>query len=196
MPHGGEQDARWREAGIPDGYTASQLLYNPIAETLILELKGLAKGLYPKRLLVRHRTAERYEQIGNPAEEISYESPARSERQPLVVFSSKKLHKSSAGDYRSADWDAAYIFNLQSKELSVCVSKDSFVVPPLYDERGWISEVLGLSDDGSWAYVIAGLGKRQDNGGKAEVHYDYHVAKLNLNTKRLKLISHLKNPRF
>lgn len=66
-------------------------------------------------------------------------------------------------------------------------------MPPPYDERGWIKEALSLSDDGSWACIIAGLGRRQDNGGKAEVHYDYHLAKLNLTTKGLELISHLKN---
>jgi hypothetical protein len=113
-----------------------------------------------------------------------------------VVFNRKKLHKSSTGEYCSADWEASCIVNLQSKQLSVCISKDNFVVPPPYNGHGWIRESLSHSDDGSCAYVIAGLGKRQDNGGKVEVHHHYHVAKLNLSSKELELVSHLKNTRF
>jgi len=190
---GNAQGARWREAGIPQGYTVSQLLYNPAAETLILELKALESDVYPKRLFVRHRTSERYEEVGSPGEDISYESPATCEKLPIVMFNSNKHYRPSKGNSGSADWDGTYILNLTTKELTLCLSKENFVVPSPYDERGWVKEVRAISDDGLHAYVIVGLGRRKN---AKEVYYDYHFAKLDLGTKQLELITHLKNTFF
>jgi len=190
---GNAQGANWREAGMPDGYTTSRVLYNPAAETLVLEVKALKGDSCPKRLLIRHRTAKRYEEICSPAEDISYESPATCEKLPIVVFNCKKYNRRSDGQYIGADWEGAYAFNLETKELNLCLSKENFALLPPYDERGWIREVCAISDDALYAYVIVGLGKRKSDN---EVYYDYHLAKLDLRTKRLELLSQLKNTFF
>jgi len=155
---------RRRDAGIPDGYAASKLLYNPCAEFLIVELRATAKSLHPRRIFARHREDERYLQIGNPGEDISYESPVTCEAQPLIAFNSKKFRKSDGGDYTGTDWEGMYIFDLRSHELSCCVSQADFVAPPPYDERGWIREILGLSNDGSRA--LRGGRSREAPGGR------------------------------
>jgi hypothetical protein len=68
---------RWtpKSPGIPAGYAGPRLLYNPASKTVILELHGAVKEFLPKRLFVRHKDSEANEQIGNPAEDVSYESP-------------------------------------------------------------------------------------------------------------------------
>lgn len=191
--HGEAQAARWREAGIPDGYTVSNLLYNSASETLVLELKGMKTDCFPKRLFTRHRTAERYELVGNPDDDISFESPVTSEKQPIVVFNVKRFSKASNGNYGGADWQGVYCLDLTSKEVHACVSKENFVLPAPYDERGWVSHVRGVSDDGAYAYVVVGLGRRTS---EKEVVYDYHMAKIELKSRTLELISHLKNTFF
>jgi hypothetical protein len=191
--HGEAQAAKWREAGIPDGYTISDLLYNAAAEMLVLELKGIKTEFSPKRLFTRHRAAERYERVGNPDEDISFESPATCEKQPIVVFNAIRFSKTSSGNFGGADWEGMYFLDLGSKEIHMCVSKDNFVLPRPYDERGWVSSVRGVSDDGAHAYVIVALGTRKS---ESEIVYDYHMAKVELKSGVLELISHLKNTFF
>ncbi len=191
-----EQATKWRDAGIPDGYTISQLLFNPASQVVVIEVRGMKDNTLPERLLARHVSAGRYEPIGNPEEDVSFESPITCEKHPLVVFNSKRWRRGSDGSRRGKDWEGLYVLNLQTKELSLCVSGETLIMPVPYDERGWITEVLGLSDDGCQAYVRAGLGRRQDEGETKNVYYDYHVARLDLKSRRLDLISHLKNTWF
>lgn len=89
-----------KSPGLPAGYTFHKLLYNTRAEMVILELRPAARPL-PTRLFARHKDVEAYEQIGSPAEDISYKSPVTCERQPLVVFNSLKWDKTR----RMGDWE-------------------------------------------------------------------------------------------
>jgi Clp amino terminal domain, pathogenicity island component len=108
-----------RSAGLPAGYTSHKLLYNIAAETLILELRRPGSAaLLPARLFVRHKDAEAYEQIGNPAEDVFYESPVTCDRHPVVVFNSTRWDRVRKG----GDWDGVYSFNLNTKELVLCIS--------------------------------------------------------------------------
>jgi hypothetical protein len=96
--------------GLPAGYTSHKLLYNSAAETLILELRRAgAMHPLPTRLFVRHRDAEAYEQIGNPAEDVSYESPVTCEKHPIVAFNSLKWDKVRRG----GDWDGVLFLQSQ-----------------------------------------------------------------------------------
>src|SRR5215469_6938086 len=65
----------FRSPGLPSGYTSHKLLYNNAAEMLILELRAISVFVLPTRLFTRHKGKEAYEQIGSPAEDVSYESP-------------------------------------------------------------------------------------------------------------------------
>jgi hypothetical protein len=53
--------------------------------------------------------------------------------------------------------------------------------------------VLGLSDDACYAYVKAALGRHEDEGEKKIIRYDYHIARLQLGSRNLQLISYLRN---
>lgn len=166
--------ARWRAAGIPDGYTISQLCYNPASQTLVVELRGKNEGHLANRLVMRLKSSDKYEQIGNPGHDVSFESPVTSEKYPILVFNSKRWQRNAEGRLSSADWDGLYVFNLQTRDLNLCLSGNNFTMPAPYDERGWVSDVLSLSDDARCAYVRVGLGKSDDDqNGMKSVHYDY-----------------------
>ena len=188
-----EQAARWRAAGIPDGYTISRLLYNAAGEVLIAELRGMKDGELPKRLVMRPRTAAKYEPIGRPDRDVSFESAASCEKEPILVFNAKTWKRNPEGRLSSANWDGLYVFNVRTRELNLCVSGENFIKPEPYDERAWISEILSLSDDANHAYVKVALGKLLENGEEQSVRYDYYLARLDLETRDMKLISQLKN---
>ena len=189
----GEQAARWRAAGIPEGYTISRLLYNAAGEVLIAELRGMKDGELPKRLVMRPTSTAKYEPIGSPDRNVSFESAATCERKPILVFNSKTRQRNPEGRLSGANWDGLYVFNVRTGELNLCVSGENFIKPEPYDERAWISEILSLSDDANHAYVKVALGKRLEDGEKQSVRYDYYLARLNLKTRDVELVSHLKN---
>ena len=188
-----ERAARWRAAGIPDGYTISRLLYNPADEVLIAELRGMKTGYLPGRLVMRPASAFQYEAIGSPGPDIAFESAATCEKEPILVFNSRTWQRDPAGRLSGANWGGLYVFNVRSRELNLHVCAENFIRPKPYDERAWISEVLGLSDDARHVYVKVALGKRFENGESQGVRYDYYLARLDLNTRDVKLVSQLKN---
>jgi hypothetical protein len=109
------------------------------------------------------------------------------------VFNSKTWQRNPEGCLSSANWRGLYLFNVRTGELNLCVSGENFIKPKPYDERAWISEVLGLSDNASHAYVKVALGKRFEGGETHCVRYDYYLARLDLKTKDAELVTHLKN---
>ncbi|MCU1297172.1 MAG: hypothetical protein JWO91_1450 [Acidobacteriaceae bacterium] len=179
----GDETARWRAAGIPEGYSRPRVLYNPASESIVLEVKNAAKESRPTRLLMRHKDAEVYEPIGSPEEEVSYESAITCETRPIITFNS--MHKTKRG---GGTWVGVNVFDLVNRSLTLCVSKQDFAVPAPYS-GGWIAELLRLSDDACHVYVKAGLEMRHENGAKM----DYYVARMDLKSGQLELVSHLKN---
>jgi hypothetical protein len=178
-----ELAAQWRAAGIPEGYTISQLCYNPASEMLIVELRAKDGGYLPNRLGMRHRSTDKYELISNPHQDVSFESPVTTEKYPIVVFNAKRWNRNSEGRLSEADWDGLYVFDVPTRKIELCVTGSNFIMPAPYDERGWIADVLDLSDDAHFAYVRVGLGKKQAENETMSVRYDYYVAKLNLNSR-------------
>jgi hypothetical protein len=180
----GEQSARWRSVGIPEGYAWPSLFYNATSKTVIVELQGTESQFHrPKRLFMRHNSAEIYEPIGNPPEDISYESMVMCEQQPVIAFNSMRYSKTGAGN-----WVGVYVFDLIKRELSVCVTNDTFTAPAPYT-GGWIAELLSMSDDAQYAYVKTGLEIRHEHSATME----YHIARMKLDNGQLELISRLKN---
>jgi hypothetical protein len=192
-----EQAARLRDAGIPEGYSISQLLYNPASQVVIIAVRGgIQDSTLPDRLLVRHVQAQKYELVGQPEQDVVFKSPVTCEKHPLLVFNSMRWTRETDRTRRGADWGGLYTFDLQNRELNLCVSSGNLVIPPPYDDRGWIADVFSLSDDGRHAYVRVGLGKREDDGEMKVIKMYYHVAQLDLETRDLNLITHLKNTWF
>lgn len=174
-----------KSPGLPAGYTSHRLLYNKTAETLILELRAKSMFLLPTRLFVRHKDKEAYEQVGSPLEEVSYESPVTCESLPLVMFNCLKREKTGG------NWEAVYSFNLNSKELEVCVSPEKLRFSEAHG-RLWILELVSLSEDARTLYVNVGVEKIVSGGGI--VHY--YLAKVDLPAQELTLLSRLQDIRF
>jgi hypothetical protein len=185
---GGGGRTRWtpKSPGIPAGYAWPRLLYNPASETLILELHGVGDEFLPTRLFLRHKASEAYEQIGNPGEDVSYESPVTCEKQPIVVFNSFQMQK--RGDHWAGDWAAVCAFNLQKKELSVCIAKETLALPEPYTE-GWVSELVSLSDDGHTLHLKVGIKETPQS-------MSYYLARTELGGKGIELISPLRDSFF
>lgn len=175
-----------KSPGIPAGYRWKSLLYNPASETIVVEIARADTGHSPmSRLFMRHKDAGAYEQIGNPADDLSYEAPVCCEKEPIVIFNSTKW----AGG--GGNPDGVYAFNLRTKELTVCVAKDALTIrePHL---RSWILTLVSLSDDGKTLYVKIGLEKPVSGGRIVE----YYLASVALADNKPDLLSPLKDIRF
>lgn len=177
-----------KSLGLPAGYRFHKLLYNNAAETLILELRhAAALQRLPARLFVRRKDAEAYEPIGNPTEGVSYESPVTCEKHPLVLFNSFK----SDNVRRGWDWDGVYSFNLNSKELAICISLEKLRLSEPHG-RMWIRELVSLSEDARRVYVNISIEKVISGGGG--VHH--HLAEVDLADQEVRLLSRLMDTRF
>jgi hypothetical protein len=171
--------------GLPSGYTSHRLLYNSAAETLILELRSMSRSLLPTRLFTRHKDKKAYEQIGSPAENVSYESPVTCESLPVVVFNSLKGMKAGG------EWEGVHSYNLNTKTLEVCVSPQKLRFSEAH-ERLWIPELVSLSEDARTLYVNIGVEKLV-SGGRIIHHY---LAKVDLRDQQVTLLSGLLDARF
>jgi hypothetical protein len=177
--------AQAKSPGIPRGYRWKNLLYNPASERIIVEMARTDTGHLPmSRLFTRHKDAEAYELVGDPADDVSFESPVTCERQPIVIFSSTRW-EGGGGDH-----DGVYMFNLLSKELKICVAKDTLNIPGPH-VRSWVSTLVSLSDDARTLYLKVGI-QAVSGGGIV----DYHLASLDLVNQKLQLLSRLKDIRF
>jgi hypothetical protein len=174
-----------KSPGLTSGYTSHRLLYNLAAETLILELSAVSRFLLPTRLFVRHKNKEAYEQIGSPAEDVSYESPVTCDGLPLVMFNSFKRGKVGA------DWDGVYCYDLNSKELKACISPQDLRLSEDH-LRLWIPELVSLSKDARTLYVRIGVEKIVGRDG---IVY-YHLARVDMEDRRVTLLSRLLDTRF
>jgi phage-related protein len=53
----------WEEIAIPEGFGPYRLLYNPISETVIAELRSIEEQFSPNQIYVRHQDSPKYEPI-------------------------------------------------------------------------------------------------------------------------------------
>jgi len=174
-----------KSPGLPAGYTSHRLLYNRAAEALILELRASSAFRLPTRLFSRHQDKEAYDQIGSPAEDVSYESPVTCDSLPVVMFNSTKWAKTGG------NWDGVYSFNLNTKELEVCVSPQNLRLSDAHG-RLWITELVSLSEDARTLYINIGVEKIVSGGGI--IHY--YLAKVDLPDQIVTLLSRLLDIRF
>jgi len=143
--------------------------------------------LLPTRIFIRRKDAEAHEQIGNPTEELSYESPVTCDKQPVVVFNSVSWDKAQTG----GNWAGVYSFNLNTKELAVCISPETLRFQEPHG-RMWIVELVLLSDDARKLYVNVGMEEVVSGGGVV----DYYLARVDLTDQQLELVCPLKDIRF
>lgn len=174
-----------KSPGLPTGYRLHRLFYNSAAETLILELRASPNFLLQSRLFVRRRDKETYEQIGGPPEEVSYESPVTCERLPLVMFNSVKRGTVIA------DWEGVYSYNLNSKELKLCITPEHLRLPEAHGGLS-IRELVSLSEDAQTVRVIIAVERIAPRSGIIQ----YHLANVDLRDQQVNLLSRLLDTRF
>jgi hypothetical protein len=174
-----------KSPGIPAGYRWETLLYNPASETIIVEMRSDTGHPPRSRLFIRNRSADAYEQVGNPAGNVSYEAAVTCQKQPIIIFNSMKWEGRGGND------DGVYVFNLLKKELSVCVAKNSLDIPQPH-LRSWVLTLVSLSDDGQTLYLKIGIETPVSSGAVVQ----YYLASLGIADKKLELLSHLKDIRF
>jgi hypothetical protein len=136
-------------------------------------------------LFARHKEADAYEQIGNPTEDVSYESPVTCESHPVVVFNS--LKRGNVG----ADWDGVYSYDLDGKELKLCISPQTLRLSEAHG-RLWIPELISLSEDAQTLCV--NIGAEKIVSGRGIFHY--YLAKVDLRDQQVSLLSRLLDTRF
>lgn len=177
--------------GLPPGYNSHKLLYNHSSETLILELRDsrmperselVQFSRRPTRLFTRHKDKEVYEQIGNPAGDVSYQSPVTCGGSPVVVFTSVTSH--------GHEWEGAYSFNLNTRELAVCMSPGKLRLSEPH-KRLRILELISLSEDNRAIYVniqVEPISSRETG--------DCYLARVDLADQRVTLLSRLLDHSF
>ena len=177
-----------KSPGVPPGYTAHKLLYNPASETLIAEMRRVGVARFPSmRLFLRRKDADAYQEIGSPPEDLSYECPVTCEKQPVVVFNSVRWAKAGI----EGDWEGVYSFNLNTKELGVCISKETLRFSEPHG-RMWIVELVFLSEDARKLYVNVGIEKASSRGAVIQ----QYLARVDLADQQLELVSPLMDNRF
>ena len=83
-----------------------------------------------------------------------------------------------------------YAFNLHTKEVTVCVARDTLTILEPHI-RSWISTLISLSDDGQTLYVNVAIEDAAPGGASFT-----NLASVNLADNSLKLLSQLKDIRF
>jgi len=83
----------WEEIAIPEGFGPYRLLYNPISEAVIAELRSIGEQFSPNQIYVRKKDSPRYEPIKTLQPMVSSESAITSLGRPLLFYLSNKLEK-------------------------------------------------------------------------------------------------------
>jgi hypothetical protein len=80
----------FEEMGIPQGYGFKQLLFSPVANSLVLQTCSAMDNWRPERLFYRRLDWDRYRIIANSDHLISQESPFLHSSKPLLAYVSKQ----------------------------------------------------------------------------------------------------------
>jgi Clp amino terminal domain, pathogenicity island component len=178
----------WQQQGIPKGYGFAQLLFNPPTGTLVVEVcHGTGKRFLPNRLFWRRKDSDRYEPLGQPEGNCSQESAVTSLAKPVLFFNSKRItqHEESRA---SGEWDSLYSVDLETLTVVRYASKETLSLPPPYNDC-WVTRLLSISNDGGSLYLTIGM---CENNGTSRLNIAYHLAELDINTKRLRTVALLR----
>jgi len=181
----------WEEIAIPEGFGPYRLLYNPISETVIAELRSIGEQFSPNQIYVRKKDSPRYEPIKTLQPMVSSESAVTSLGRPLLFYLSNKLEKVDQG--YTGDWQGLYSFDLQSRKHVKIADKDSLRFPTPYVE-GWITSLVDASADANELYLTLGMMPPDRGAGFRMVNHQ--LARMDLTTGEIHPLSHLKGTFF
>jgi hypothetical protein len=163
----------FEEMGIPAGYGFKQLLFSPIANTLVLQTCSAGDNWRPERLFFRSLTWDRYRIIGKPDDLISQESPFLHPSKPLLPYISTQHEFSldeEGNERHHGNWHGLHIVNLESGVEAQSANEETLTLPP-GTKRGWICDIVSFGDSG--LFVKAALSKKEDL-------VEYFVAELDI----------------
>jgi len=181
----------WEEIAIPEGFGPHRLLYKPPSETVIAELRSIGEQFFPNQLCIRKKDSPKYEPIKDFAQMVSSESAVTSLGRPLLFYLSNKLTKKNEGF--SGDWEGLYSFDLQKRTHFKIADKDSLRFPSPYAE-GSITGLVDVSADASELYLTVGMMSPDTSAGFQMVNHQ--LARMELSTGNIHLVSHLKGTFF
>jgi hypothetical protein len=181
----------WEEIAIPEGFGPYRLLYNPPSETVIAELRSIGEQFFPNQLYIRKKDSAQYEPIKNFEQMVSSESAVTSLERPLLFYLSNKLMKKDEGF--NGDWEGLYSFDFQKRTHLKIADKDSLRFPSPYVE-GWVISLVDVSADASELYLTVGMMRPDTSAGFRMVNHQ--LARMDLTTGNIHLVSHLKGTFF
>ena len=76
----------WEEIAIPEGFGPYRLLYNPVSETVIAELRSIGEQSDQNQIYVRKRIHQDTSQIKTLQPMVSSESAVTSLGRPLLFY--------------------------------------------------------------------------------------------------------------
>ncbi len=161
----------FEEMGIPTGYGFKQLLFSPLANTMVLHASSATNDWRPERIYFRHTRWVEYRQVGNPGELDSQESPFIHSVKPLLAFTTMQHSFSIDADgreLRDANWHSLQIVDLESGLAVRSIEPESLQAPTGFT-RFWICEFVAFGEQG--LFVKAAL-------SKSESLIEYFVAEL------------------
>ncbi len=179
----GERASTNLAMGLPESCAFHSLLYNPLTNMLVAELGPLSSPLRVHRLFARQTDETVYREIGNPEDDISWVHPATSRVNPFLVFVSMQLQVGTDGAV-GGNWNALHRVNLKDFTIQDIAKRGELTLPKPYNE-GWVSNIVGLWDDGSGIDAVLGL-QRPEKG-----RMDYFLSKLDFAMKTVEPISKL-----
>ena len=161
----------FEHVGIPIGYGFKQLLFSPVANTLVLQTCSASDSWRPERLYFRHTDWEQYRPIEVANDLVSQESPFIHPSKPLLAFVSVQHQFGVDGEGRelhSGNWDSLQIVNITTGTELQSVNEANLQLP-VGTKRGWICEIVAFGDSG--LFVKAAL-------SKSERSFEYFIAEL------------------
>jgi hypothetical protein len=185
------QIPEWEEIAIPEGFGPYRLLYNPPSDTLIAELQSIGEQFFPNQICIRRNNSPKYEPIKALEPMVSSESVVTSLGRPLLFYLSNSLNKTDEGFH--GDWGSLYSFDLQKRTHLRIADKGSLLLPSPYVE-GWVTSLLNVSADASELYLTVGMMGPDTSAGFRMVNHQ--LARMELPTGNIQLISHLKGTFF
>ena len=161
----------FEQVGIPVGYGFKQLLFSPVANTLVLQTCSASDNWRPERLYFRQIDWDQYRAIEVANDLISQESPFIHPSKPLLAFVSVQHQFAVDGEGRelhSGNWHSLQILNVATGAEVQSVNESNLRLP-VGAKRGWVCEIVAFGDSG--LFVKAAM-------SKGDHSFEYFIAEL------------------
>jgi hypothetical protein len=166
----------WGASGIPDGNRFLRLLYNRVADVLIVVAQTELGTVPVKRLYFRPVTEPSYHPVPVQDSLEIQEDPASSETAAYLIYNEMRLRPPQPGFSEvGADWVSVRRFSFETMVSEIVLDRPGLRPPPPY-LSGWVSGILAVWPDGTGAVCSVGFKKTAGNGGFVVDYFVYDVS--------------------